>query len=346
MGNIIKAENLVRNLIGLLEDIDFDRLFIIADSNVRETVLDGSYGLVEFLSHLCPPVVISFQAGESSKTIGTVCDIWQRLSASGATRNSLILNVGGGVTTDMGGFAASTFKRGIRYINIPTTLLAMVDASVGGKTGIDFCGLKNEVGTFAVPFATILYPPVLQSLPSDQMLSGMGEVVKMTMISSKDKYVSLLKDYQLREELIFDCVEWKRVITDDDPFEKGLRKVLNFGHTAGHAFESILTERGCGGVTHGMCVAHGIMVALILSHFILSLPSSRIYEYREHILSNYPKLALTCKDRDAIIEKITHDKKNSGGDIKFVLLRDIAEPVYDVTVSMSDLSSALDIYFN
>lgn len=345
MSSTIKVHRLGEDISGFLKDIDFDRFYIITDSNVKDKILDKT-GLMDSIIRDYSPYIINFPAGEENKNIGSVCEIWKQLSNHGATRRSLILNIGGGVTTDMGGFAASTFKRGIRYINFPTTLLAMVDASVGGKTGIDFAGLKNEIGTFAFPETTIIYPPVLQSLSYDQTLSGMGEVVKMTMIRSKEKYVSLLKDFKPTEELILDCIEWKRVITDEDPREGGIRKLLNFGHSAAHAFESILTERNCKGITHGQCVAHGIMIALLLSHFILSLPSWRIYEYREHILSNYTKLPLSCKDREMIIDKIKHDKKNVGGVMKFVLLRDIAAPEYDVTVSTEDLSAALDIYFN
>lgn len=325
---------------------DYDRLYVVTDSNVKNLILDGCNVVSDFVRELKPVDTIVFPAGEENKNINTVCEIWRRLSEGGATRKSLVINIGGGVTTDMGGFAASTFKRGIGYVNIPTSLLAMVDASVGGKTGVDFAGLKNEIGTFALPVDTLIYPSVLETLPEAEILSGMGEVVKMAMLRSKSDYVSLMKRFVATEELIRNCIQWKEEITERDPREKGERKLLNFGHTAGHAFESILLERGVKGITHGMCVAHGIVVSLILSHFICDLPSEKIYEYKTNILSNYPVLPLSCKDVEHMVEKIRHDKKNTDGKMKFVLLRDIAHPVFDVEVTSSDLSSALDIYLN
>lgn len=330
----------------LARGIDYDKLFVVTDSNVKNLILDKVTEVGELVRELSPSDIIVFPAGEENKNIHTVCDIWQQLSEKGATRKSLIINIGGGVTTDMGGFAASTFKRGIRYVNIPTTLLAMVDASVGGKTGIDFAGLKNEIGTFAQPLDTLVYPSVLKTLPQQEILSGMGEVVKMAMLRSREEYLSLLRDFAPTEHLIDLCIKWKKEITDEDPLEKGLRKLLNFGHTAGHAFESVLTERNTQGISHGMCVAHGIAVALILSHLILKMPSAIIHEYKAYILSNYPTLPLGCKDMEAVIEKMRHDKKNSDGEMRFVLLRDIAHPKYDVPVTPTDLSSALDIYLN
>ncbi len=344
MSELIYAYDPVIELKRLLNRIEHDKIFVITDSNVRRLFFkDGGSDIGNFLDSITDKI-ITFTAGEINKNINTVCDIWGSLSCGGATRKSLVINFGGGVTTDMGSFAASTFKRGVGYINIPTTLLSIVDASVGGKTGIDFSGLKNEIGTFAFPKVTMVCTQFLKTLPTRQVLSGMGEVVKMSMLRSRDCYMSIIKDFEPTDDIIRKCIEWKLEITAADPRESGLRKLLNFGHTAGHAFESILTDRGKDSISHGACVAHGIMVALILSHMLLKMPSSLIYEYKTAILSNYSAVNLTCKDRDLIMEKIAHDKKNSGNEMKLVLLRDIAQPVFDVSVSRVDLESALDIY--
>lgn len=343
MTEIIYTTYPVEGLDKVLNGIDYDSLFVITDSNLKKILFERRSDIGSYLESISSDI-ITFPEGECNKNISTVCDLWTQLSENGASRKSVVINLGGGVTTDMGGFVVSTFKRGLRYVNVPTTLLSMVDASVGGKTGIDFAGLKNEVGTFAFPIATIIDTDLLKTLPSIQILSGMGEVVKMAMLRSRQDYVSLIKDFFATDDIIRKCVEWKKEITEADPNETGLRKLLNFGHTAGHAFESILTERGTKNVSHGMCVAHGIMVALLLSKFLMGFPSERIYEYKTNILSHYRMLPISCKDRELIVDKISHDKKNSAGCMRFVLLKDIAAPEYDVAVSRDDLESALDVY--
>lgn len=345
MKEIIYADNKPDNVNRIVEMIRterFDKLFVITDSNVNRLLLESDSVLSPYIQEL-NPTVLMFTAGEEHKNIETVCNLWRQLSESGATRNSLVMNIGGGVTTDLGGFVASTFKRGIRYLNIPTSLLAMVDASVGGKTGFDFNGLKNEIGTFAQPLSTIIIPSVLSTLPQQEMLSGMAEVVKTAMISNRDAYLKLLRNFDTTPELIRMAVEEKMGITVADPKESGLRKILNFGHTAGHAFESLLLRRNVSGITHGLCVAHGILVALILSHFKLDFSTEKIHNYRQQILAEYPLLPINCSDIDELIQLMHHDKKNQSGEIRFVLLRDIAEPVYDQAVGEQELREALEI---
>ena len=332
----------VDRIIEIVRAVECDKIFVITDSNVNRLIENPNSVLAPFLQYFKPEVLI-FSAGEEHKDIETVCNLWHGLSVSGASRNSLVVNIGGGVTTDLGGFVASTFKRGLRYINIPTSLLAMVDASVGGKTGFDYNGLKNEIGSFSKPLSSIIVPSVLGTLPIREILSGMAEVVKTAMISNREAYIELLRDFKPSPELIRMAVEEKKSITDSDPKEEGLRKILNFGHTAGHAFESLLLSRNISGVTHGLCVAHGILVSLILSHFKLGLPSERIHNYRQQILAEYPPLPITCRDIDCLIDLMRHDKKNQSGEIRFVLLKDIAMPVFDQIVSVIELRQALEL---
>lgn len=326
----------------LINDIRYDKLFVITDSNVRTLMQDNDFGLSEFLT--CKnPEILSFQAGEESKNLSTVAELWKNLSDSGATRQSIVLNIGGGTVTDLGGFVASTFKRGIRFINVPTTLLGIVDAAVGGKTGFDFNGLKNEIGVICQPLVTIIYDGFLKTLPKRELLSGMGELVKTAMISSREGYISLLKDFVATPHLIEKSVSFKERITRQDPNEKGIRRILNFGHTAGHAFESLLLERG-EEVSHGECVVHGIMVALILSHMTLGLPSVVVHEYKQNILSNYRRLPIGCKDHAPLLDKMRHDKKNYNGKVRFVLLSEIGEPDWNIVVEEPQISEALEIY--
>lgn len=342
---IVFSNNPSKSLAELLDELDYDRLFIITDSNVSRIIENPHGALSSFLQEYHPEMSC-FEAGEKNKTISTVSTLWQMLSEKGATRQSIVINIGGGVTTDLGGFVAATFKRGIRCINLPTTLLAIVDASVGGKTGFDFNGLKNEIGVFSKPLASVIYPDIIDTLPHEEMLSGMAEVVKTAMISNKQNYTTLLKNFHASPKIIEDCVTHKIRITTEDPLDKGVRKILNFGHTAGHAYEALLLEKGKPEFNHGICVAHGILVALILSHLKLGLPSSHISIYKQQILSNYPALPVGCKDVDALITLMAHDKKNRKDEIRFVLLKDIAQPEYDIPVTSSELKEALEIAGN
>lgn len=320
-------------------------LFLLTDRNVEKWVLPALLPWVE--SHQVK--VITIEPGEEHKNLQTLAHIWESLSNEGATRSSLIVCIGGGVVTDIGGFAAATFKRGIRYINIPTTVLGAVDAAVGGKTAIDFCGLKNEIGAFHQPEAVIISPLPLRTLPPDQTASGFAEIVKTSLISSKEFYHSCLRaDIDNPEELfplIVEAVRFKERITDEDPHEKGLRKILNFGHTAGHAFESWMFRRNTP-ITHGEAVANGMLVALILSNLLSGLPSAEIHIYLSNIIKKlYRPIPIQCKDYDDLISIMAHDKKNlSHGEPRFVLLNSVGEPVIDIPVSTADIRIALDIY--
>lgn len=324
----------------------FASLFVITDSNVEREVMP----LFRTVLDKFKPEIIVIDAGEENKNINSLIKVWKALSEHGATRSSLVINIGGGVVTDLGGFAAATFKRGVRYINIPTTVLGAVDAATGGKTGVDFNGFKNEIGAFFKSEAVILSHTPMLTLPPEEIIGGYAEIVKSALISSKEFYNrSIVCDpLDLAPDLfslIDEALRFKVKITDEDPEEKGVRKILNFGHTAGHAFESWMFRRNTP-VTHGEAVANGMLVALILSNLLSGLPSAEIHIYLSNIIKKlYRPIPIQCKDYDDLISIMAHDKKNlSHGEPRFVLLKSVGEPVIDIPVSTADIRIALDIY--
>lgn len=328
-----------RRLAEEIEKIAPDKVVFIADADA------WSVSGEEYRESFPEAIVISFPSGEENKNPEVLLSILGELSLRGATRHSLVVCFGGGVATDMGGFAASVFKRGIRYINVPTTLLGVVDASVGGKTGVNFNGLKNEIGVFAKPTLTLFDPSLLTYLPERQMISGYAEMLKTGFITSCEllREVEGCNPANPAADTVEKCVRVKMSVTDSDPEEHGLRRILNFGHTAGHAFESLCLQRGCP-VMHGEAVAHGMLVSLILSHIALGMPSSSISGYAALLKNLYPRIALSCKDYSELLELMQHDKKNTGsGKIRFILLKEIGHP-QDKEVYEEDIRTALDIY--
>lgn len=315
-----------------------DNTFLITDSNLAKI-----YPIKEL------PVKDTFiiPAGEDSKNIEHATRIWGWLSSIGATRRSLLVNFGGGVVSDIGGFCASTFKRGIRFVNIPTTLLAQADAAIGGKTGIDFSGYKNEVGTFASPLRVIIDSRLLSTLPREEIVSGLAEVVKMALLTDAPMYNRLingnpLADSSLLAEAIRSAADTKERIVDLDPSEAGSRKILNLGHTAGHAFEMLATTKG-NPISHGCAVAYGIAVALLLSEKIEGLNKDITEQYAQKIVRRYyPPFPFGPEDIYALIELMKHDKKNVGdGQISFVLLSDIGRPIESVKIQSADVIEAI-----
>lgn len=293
--------------------------------------------------------VLKVPAGEAHKNLDSLASIWQQLSDAGANRGSLLVNVGGGVITDMGAFAAATFKRGIAFVNIPTTLLGAVDASVGGKTGINFNSLKNEVGTFARAETVIISTTFFNTLPPGQLLSGYAEMIKHALITSREMTDRLLRydvtayDPTVLLDMLRESVSVKSDIVEKDFAEQGLRKVLNFGHTAAHAFESLAMDRRAP-LAHGYAVAFGMLVALVLSRMTLDFPSARLHSYASYVADHYGAFAFSCDDYPRLLHFMHRDKKNRGDAISCVLLRDIGDPVIDCQVSDADMTAALDIY--
>lgn len=321
-------------------------VFMLADSNTMTAVADS---LLDSLPVSDGVRLIVVPPGDDNKSLQSLSYIWQQLSDGGATRSSLLVNVGGGMVTDIGGFAAATFKRGIRFVNIPTSLLAAVDASIGGKTGINFSGLKNEVGVFAEAEAVIVDASLFASLPHGELVSGYAELLKHALLQSCEALYGALSfdlsepDFVRLQQLLRESILVKKRVVEADPFERGLRKALNLGHTAAHAFESLAMERGCP-VPHGVAVAWGLIVDLVLSHLVLQLPADILRQVAAFIECHYPAPSFTCADYPRLISLMRHDKKNRSAEaINFTLLRAVGHPEINCEIAPDRISAAFDI---
>ena len=328
-----------------LANIDYNRLFVLTDTNTAYFVLPR----LADNAHIAGAHNITIKSGDMNKTIEATAEVWRELCANGATRKSVLINLGGGMVTDLGGFAASTFKRGIRFINVPTTLLSAVDAAVGGKTGVNFRGLKNEIGVFSEAEAVIISTCFFSTLPIAEVKSGFAEMLKHGLLKGAETYDRLLaydfesRDYDLLLSLLRESVQVKADIVSQDPHEQGLRRALNLGHTAGHAFESLAMSHKSP-IPHGHAVAWGMVVELTLANMLCSFPSSRVQEYAKFILENYGAFHITCKDYDALLTLMRHDKKSENGEMNFTLLSDVGEVKINCCASDDDVRAALDIY--
>ena len=321
-----KLKNLIANS---------SKIFILTDENVAPFWLPET----EYWLGCENAVEIVIKPGEKHKTLQTVQRIWKTLMRHHADRNALLVNLGGGVITDLGSFAASTYKRGIRFINIPTTLLGMVDAAIGGKTGIDFGGAKNQIGTFAEPMAVITDPVYLETLDEREIRSGLAEMLKYGFIAEPDLLHVNMENYA---SYLKRCGEIKREIVAKDPTEKGLRKILNFGHTLGHAIESRCLTSDYP-LLHGEAVALGMLAALWLSVKQCGLDDVVLQSFERQLpmlLSECP-IRLPEADIEPIMEYLVFDKKNKGEKPQFVLLESVGKPVWDVEVEPVLVSEAL-----
>lgn len=322
------------------------KLFVLVDVNTNAFVLPR---LVEKSRAIAAATPIVIKAGDINKNLESLSYVWKQLGAHGATRHALMINLGGGMVTDLGGFAASTFKRGISFINVPTTLLSAVDAAVGGKTGINFGGLKNEIGVFNEASAVVISTKFLSTLPMEEILSGYAEMLKHGLIDSADAYNRLLAydvstaDAEHLLALLEESVQVKKRIVEEDPTEKGIRRALNLGHTVGHAFESFAMKR-LNPIPHGYAVAWGLVVELILSHLRLGFPSDELHRFAGYILHHYGAFEISCDDYPALLELMHHDKKNTSNDINFTLLSAPGEVHIDRTAPEEEIATALDIY--
>ena len=321
-----------------------DYTFILTD----ETTLRLCLPVVSSYACLQGAKTITIKAGDTHKDLESISHVWSELQRMGATRHSLLINLGGGMVTDLGGFAASTFKRGISFINIPTTLLSMVDASVGGKTGINFGGLKNEIGVFNNASCVILDTIFLQTLDEENILSGYAEMLKHGLISTEEHWAELMNfdiekpDLKELGDLVAKSVQVKERIVTEDPTEKGIRKALNLGHTVGHAFESLALQRKP--VLHGYAVAWGLVCELYLSVAKASFPVDKMRQMTRFIFEHYGRMSITCDDYPALLELMTHDKKNTGSDINFTLLGGIGDIRINQTATKEEIEEALDFY--
>lgn len=326
----------------------FSKIFILVDSNSHLYCLPVFLRKAVFLTDF---EIIEVEPGEENKDISTCSGIWNSLSDLSADRKSLLINLGGGVITDMGGFAALCFKRGISFVNFPTTLLAMVDAAVGGKTGVNLGSLKNQIGIIKPADMVVADTAFLQTLPPAQMRSGLAEMLKHGLIKKEDHWKKLqaLSDLTLEDldDLILESILIKEEIVEQDPLEDGLRKSLNFGHTLGHAIESyFLEDQGKGKLLHGEAVAAGMVLETFISKELLSFPEEKLLEIKEHLISLYGRIPLEEHDIDKIISFLKFDKKNESGRINFVLLKKIGEPVFDCQVPGRVLKEAFRYYID
>lgn len=340
-------------LSSLLSDLPKGQLFVLTDSHTKVHCLPlFAESIGNFSYHL-----LTLEAGEVTKNLTSVQLVWDFLLKHRATREAVLVNLGGGMITDLGGFAAATYMRGIRFVNIPTTLLAMVDASSGGKTGFDYKGVKNAIGTFTPPLATLIHLDFLRTLPAEELLSGFAEMLKHALIASKEEWVNLLQllqeefpHEQLVEALgstgvLQASIAIKEKVVAQDPHETGSRKILNFGHTVGHAIESAALEHNA--LPHGYCVLWGMVAEVYLSVVKLGCPREVLQQLTQIMLQYYGRPQCNCKQREQLIQRMYRDKKNSANRTpNFTLLRAVGEPVINQYVSEEDINEALEYLFS
>lgn len=340
---VIVSGNLERDLVNAIAECEHDKIFILTDQTTHDMCLPK---LQNFLC-LKGAQSIVIKAGDTNKTLDSLAEVWTALSQGGSTRHSLMINLGGGMVTDLSGFAASTFKRGIDFINIPTTLLAMVDASVGGKTGINFGGLKNEIGVFSDSKFVIINTQFLDTLDHDNICSGYAEMLKHGLISDNKHWAELVgfnlaqPDLAQLQRMVAESIKVKERIVTEDPHEHGIRKALNLGHTVGHALESFAMKHGRP-VLHGYAVAYGMVCELYLSARKTGFPTDKMHQMVRFILDHYGRLPYTCDDYPELLELMRHDKKNTSGIINFTLLGGIGDIRINQTATKEEIEEALD----
>lgn len=343
---IVISENLQKDIAIAISECEHDKVFVLVDETTEKTC----WPLINRFLSLRNAQLIVIGSTDVHKNLETLSSVWKSLGEGGATRHSCLINLGGGMVTDLGGFAAATFKRGIDFINIPTTLLAMVDASVGGKTGINFNGLKNEIGAFREAHCVILNTTFLKTLDADNIRSGYAEMLKHGLISTERMWAELVS-FPLAElpnpqylsqlqRMVADSVKVKEHVVNVDPRENGIRKALNFGHTFGHAFESWALIHNP--ILHGYAVAFGMVCELYLSAIKVNFPSDKMRQTVAFIKENYGTLNVTCDDYEELIELMTHDKKNKAGVINFTLLGGIGDVKINKTATEEEIKEALD----
>lgn len=343
IGYTIFFENRFDSLIQFLNERSYSKIFILTDRNTGEQCLpiltagmpvDFEYDIIEV------------DPGEENKNIDFCIGVWKMLLDFGADRNSLLINLGGGVVTDMGGFAASTFKRGIDFVQMPTTLLSQVDASVGGKTGIDMDSVKNIIGTFTQPQAVFINADFLRTLDKRQLISGYAEMIKHAFIFDVDYFqeVKAIDFDHIDEELIYRSVGIKNKVVTQDPKEKGLRKILNFGHTIGHAVETNSLDKDKNPLLHGEAIAIGMICEAYLSYQYNGLKESQLIEIVEVIRSIFPDYNLKSESFSALIDIMKNDKKNSDDKIGFALLTEIGSCDFNHYLDENKIKSALTYY--
>ena len=333
----------------LVKDINqYSSGFILVDSNTKVHCLDLFFRKAPQISDL---LVLEVEAGEKNKSISSCKRIWNELSNHSADRKSCLINLGGGMITDLGGFIASVYKRGIPFYNIPTSLLAMVDASVGGKTGINFELLKNQIGTISEPKMVVIDSSFLVSMDSRELDSGYAEMFKAGLILDRGYWEQLkdgdLSDLKLLSKKIDESIKIKMHVVSVDKYENSYRKILNFGHTLGHAIESyFLTLEESKRLLHGEAIVIGMILEAYLSYRLLKFSSSSLSEITETILRFYTLPSITNHQKKEIINLLKYDKKVDKGKLQFVLLQSIGKAKIDVTIEDMQLIDESFQYYN
>ncbi|SDR92052.1 3-dehydroquinate synthase [Polaribacter sp. KT25b] len=327
----------------LIDAKNYSTIFILVDENTFE------HCYPKFIPNLTTDKrieVIEIESGEINKNLETCIGVWNAITELGGDRKSILITLGGGVITDLGGFVASCFKRGIDFVNIPTTLLSMVDASVGGKTGVDLGVLKNQIGLFTNPQMVIVDTDYLTTVTDREIKSGTAEIIKYGITYDVKLFNEIKNNKNLNiNDLIFRSVEIKNEVVLQDPKEKNLRKILNFGHTLGHAIESFYLEsEDKETLTHGEAIAIGMVCECYISSKLLGFPSDKVSDVKEVILSIYNKTTLLKEDFTAIMDLLKHDKKNVNGQVNFVLLNDFEDYKLDCKVSEELIIESMEFY--
>ena len=365
---IIISNDIEHDLATAVAESEHDRVFVLTDDTTHECCLPKVAALLA--QYDAVPITIAH--GDQHKTLAALGDVWTALQQGGATRHSLLINLGGGMITDLGGFAAATFKRGINFINIPTTLLAMVDAAVGGKTGINFGGLKNEIGAFADARFVIINTCFLDTLDAENLCSGYAEMLKHALISDERMWAEHVNfdlsqpDLAELQHMVAESIAVKERIVAEDPHEHGIRKALNFGHTIGHALEEFALQQAGGAVVstaptnqttggaaispapknrpllHGYAVAFGLIGELYMSARKAGFPTERLHQTTRFIRENYAQTEFTCNDYPTLLNLMRHDKKNTSGVINFTLLHNIGDIRINQTATDEEICEALD----
>ncbi len=336
---------LQRSLPGFLEKLSYSALFVIADDNTKKhclPLLKEMLGDIGWDLILIPP-------GEGHKNLNTCRHIWAQLMKRQAGRDALVLNLGGGVIGDMGGFCAATFKRGLRFIQIPTTLLSQVDASIGGKLGVDFMQVKNSIGLFRDPLGVFVDPAFLATLPRREVRSGYAEIIKHSLIADATQWEHLRQLRRLGEggweALITPSLHIKKKIVEADPFENGLRKALNFGHTIGHAIEGFALETDTP-LLHGEAIAIGMACEAYLSAKEVGLPENDVEQIARYIIGHYGHQPLKPEHYEAYLNLMGNDKKNEGHRINFSLINPVGRAVINRHCPPERIVESLDFYNN
>lgn len=330
------------SLSGFISSANYSKVIVIADANTKKYCYP-------FIKPALPShKLVTIPSGETHKVLATCESIWEAMTREELDRHALVINIGGGVIGDMGGFCASVYKRGIDFIQIPTTLLSQVDASVGGKLGIDFQGFKNHLGVFTLPKAVLIDPLFLKTLPEREIRSGFAEIIKHCLIAdgAKWKQISAIDfEDQNWTDLIDHSVKIKQNVVDQDPTEKGLRKILNFGHTLGHAVETYFLGKAANQrLFHGEAIAVGMIMESYLSFKRGLIDAATLSAIEEFIFATYGRVKIGSEDVDAVVALTRQDKKNKGSEIRFSLLTGAGSCTYDVVVSVSEMRKAIAYY--